>query len=242
MGKNYQSPPITEAVIDIQLKRKMPESAVKQVLNRVGKHYVRRESLEQGSFTINFVKRASTTEFEFEGEKLSSEDSANIVMVRKAGLLVSRLAPYEGWEAFYERFQQAWEIWKTRVPKDSDSCRLGVRYINRIDVPTDAVGKVRIEDFFTVHLNTPDPDMLLGEFLIRFGAPVPKTKFHQIVHIGTAAPALINHHSFILDVDVFSTQENATQKSLCNALGEIREIKNDLFEGYLTNQAKALFR
>lgn len=62
--------------------------------------------------------------------------------------------PYPGWENFFQRFVRDWELWK-RVVGHQHVIRIGVRYINRIDIPiTGPV--VDYESFLSIYPKLPD--------------------------------------------------------------------------------------
>jgi uncharacterized protein (TIGR04255 family) len=50
------------------------------------------------------------------------------------GFAMSRLAPYENWNAVRDEARRLWDIYRS-IAKPSKLIRLAVRYINRIDMP-----------------------------------------------------------------------------------------------------------
>jgi len=63
------------------------------------------------------------------------------------------------------------------------------------------------------------------------------------VTTATAIPALINHASLLLDIDVIADQSVPQKETEFWALIErMRESKNIIFEGCVTDRARALFQ
>ena len=59
---------------------------------------------------------------------------------------------------------------------------------------------------------------------------------------GTMEPALIDHASFLLDIDVFcEIDPPQKERDIANILLEMRESKNYLFGTFVSDKAKATF-
>ena len=81
---------------------------------------------------------------------------ADILFFRTNTFICSRLAPYTGWEEFSARAMRAWDIWK-RAARSTEISRIGVRYVNRIDIPLREDGEpVQIEDFLNINPRSPE--------------------------------------------------------------------------------------
>ncbi len=108
-----------------------------------------------------------------QGYKLSNIDRTEVFLVRPASVIVLRLSPYTGWEDLFARAQRDWGIARGAARPGALS-RLGVRYINRIDVPfSDPEAPVDIDKYLV--FAPPRPKTFLGpmhQFLISIAAPV----------------------------------------------------------------------
>ncbi len=240
MLERYTKPPITEAVIDIRLKKHLKPPAVDSLQKALGKHYPKSEPLQHAE--INFdMKGAASSRVELQGYRMFSSDGTDIIASQKQGITVSRLAPYDGWDNFIARFIRDWEIWKKKVDPLNDTCRIGVRYINRIDVPLLGKKAIRIEDYFNVSIRTPDPDIMFGEFLARLVTPIEGTPLILILTTSSVPPVILDHCSFLFDIDIFCENQRATRDNVLERLGEMRAQKNRYFEELLTDKAKELF-
>ena len=79
----------------------------------------------------------------------------NSVFFRHDTFICSRLAPYTGWDDFFARTVRAWEVWRKSAGHTVLS-RIGVRYVNRIDVPVANTALVRPEDVLNVFPKSPE--------------------------------------------------------------------------------------
>src|SRR6202007_3259742 len=84
------------------------------------------------------------------GNRLSTEDQTQIVLAWPAQFVFSQLAPYPGWDVFFERFRRDWGLWK-RTLGYRKITRIGVRYINRIDIPAAITPIIQQEDYLNIY-------------------------------------------------------------------------------------------
>src|SRR5580704_17590837 len=149
----YKRAPITEAVLEIRYARPLAQDTLEKASKLIEKDYFYNE-LEQN---INFSLEASGAKVEtiWEGKKLSSLDRADAVFFRRSTFVCSRLAPYLGWEDFLPRAKKAW----TALKKHSGAIeisRIGLRYVNRVDIPFHEGEVVNAEDYLTFVPRSPD--------------------------------------------------------------------------------------
>ena len=136
----YRNPPIVEAVCEFRFVTDLDEWD----LTFPGKlHSELREAYpgkprSQEIFHTEFPGQrregsslASRTEIRVQ---FTTEDGQKLVSFGPDVLSVNGLAPYEGWEEFEPRIQEAFEVY-VGVVKPSAIRRIGVRYINKIGIP-----------------------------------------------------------------------------------------------------------
>ncbi|MHB9102848.1 MAG: TIGR04255 family protein [Sulfuricella sp.] len=88
------------------------------------------------------------------GHRLSTEDMTQLLMLWPSSFNLSQLAPYPGWDNFFDRFVRDWSIWKRTIGFQKIS-RIGVRYINRIDIPV--TGTItKYEEFLNIYPKLPE--------------------------------------------------------------------------------------
>jgi uncharacterized protein (TIGR04255 family) len=133
-------------------------------------------------------------------------------------------------------------VWrKTAGP--TELARIGVRYINRIDVPLDGTGQIRVEKYLRISPQLPDD---LGEpmsnYAMQVVLPLGSDNCNLVLNSSSVPSPLVGFASFVLDVDVFrETNLPGTDDELWALLNKIRDHKNRVFEGCITDSARAIF-
>lgn len=240
--------PIVEAVIDIRARAvaALEEALVKPQLEAKlnGYEFLDSQREIQQEFTVETGKPLSTMirDLGWKGLRFQSTDKKHIAQFNRDGFVFSRLEPYESWEQLYEEGMRLWSVY-IELAQPVEVHRIGLRYINRIQLPPD---ELRFEDYL-------EP------------APVPPKgldlPFHGFMHQDTLAvpdyPYAINvirtiqppsapgsaGLGLILDIDVFTTQGLELDKAaLEQRLLEMRWLKNKVFFGSVTPNALKLFQ
>ena len=142
-----------------------------------------------------------------------------------------------------ERANNAWQEWKAATPAHPIA-RIGVRYINRIDIPLTADGPLNIEDYLefvpSVAAITDRP--MLG-YLMQVGIPTYDPRWSATITTTALGDAQIPAHaSIILDIDVARTTDiPQNEKLFWPMIDQAQLIKNDIFERCIKEPARKLF-
>lgn len=165
--------------------------------------------------------------------RLSDGNPQFVCQFRQDGIVVSRLAPYEGWNQFLPEAIRFWKTF-TEIREPKSIARLSTRYISQMPVRS----MVEIADLLNV---VTDPLKVFGVSSDTF--------FHQdtvklgnlpyIINVRTALQPTpkseISDKSLIVDVDV-STAEGPTDESEMElTLKELQHLKNKVFFGLMKN-------
>ena len=239
----YKRPPITEAVIEIQLSDDLPSDVVGKLHTRLKRSYEVSEPIPTIGVELDVVEKATTIE-EMEGRyKLTSSDQADILMISPRSLGCSRLPPYPGWESFSGLARQRWRTWK-KVTGYRNIARVGVRYINRVDIPLGDDAKLKVEDYVLAYLELPKDPVTPGLVSFAFRAEIPAEEIGCTLRMNSssALPPLVNHGSIVLDLD-FVRMDDVPQndKDLWILIDAIGEYKDRAFEACITDKARELF-
>ena len=240
----YKRPPITEAVIEIRLEDSLSEVVVEKIHNQLEKSYERSEKISYiGARLDPGKKEIVKIPDKFAGYKLTSKDQADVVQIKLNAMVCSRLAPYNGWENFEPRARKDWEIWR-KISKPTKLKRIGVRYINRIDIPFKKGDKIDVEDYLTIFPKYPEPHLLtsFSRYTMQIVGPFSVEGFYLIINTNVVKSPLIDHFSIVLDLDL-SPQGDMPQKNdkLWEMINQMREYKNNAFEMCITDKARELF-
>ncbi|MBZ8181379.1 TIGR04255 family protein [Oscillatoria salina] len=173
-----------------------------------------------------------------------SNDKKRFLEVGLNGFTFSRIAPYTNWSDFYS---EAFELWNQyiHITKSGEITRLGLRYINRIKIPFEP--PVNLGDYLRIIPEIPnDVSVVLSEYfmkLVLFDTNYPKSQaiLTQAVEEGNEKDII----PLILDIDVFQKKKtNLVDTSKIKKIfqEELREFRNKVFFGSITERTKELFR
>ncbi len=247
--RHLPNAPITEAVIDFRVEA--PSGASVETLEG--------ELDRRGTFGYRKVGQIIRGEFGFSinpqeqppsrtlggattiiGVRLHSADEKYVALLTVEGFTLSRLQPYESWEALVAEATRVWQIYLDCL-RPQQITRAATRFINNLRLPL-AAGDP-FERFLVVPPTVPEGlPQTVGEFLQRFliydaqsGATVIFTQALSGDSPKTPVPV-------ILDIDVFRTARFPGDGSEAwGYLPQLRVLKNNFFFGCLTEEAIALY-
>jgi uncharacterized protein (TIGR04255 family) len=237
----YKKAPITEAVIELRLARQFDASLVEGAARRMKDEYFF-EDVDDG-VNLKYEVGAPRAELEtaWKGRKLSSIDRADCLFFRTNTLVCSRLAPYTGWESFYERAVRGWQAWR-KIAGPTELTRLGVRYINRIDIPNASGAPISVEEYLNVSPRSPEFGGPMSSYAIQIARPMNSDDCMLVLNSSTVTPPLVGFAALVLDIDVFrETNIPRRDEDLWALVNRIRTYKNNIFETCITDQSRALF-
>jgi uncharacterized protein (TIGR04255 family) len=177
------------------------------------------------------------------GKRISSDDLTQIVLLGASNFAVSQLAPYPGWEVFFERFSRDWALWK-RTMGYRKVVRVGVRFINRIDVPrTNDDTTIDEADYLNVYPHLPSSLRPFTGYAVQAQLRLHDIGCGLIINSGAVPSPLIGYNSYLLDFDISMEPEPPQRdEDIYELLNRIRVTKNQVFELCVTDRAKEIFR
>lgn len=172
------------------------------------------------------------------GYRFRSGDAKSLVQFRRNGFTFNRLKPYPSWDQVFPEACRLWKIYST-VAHPEEISRIAIRFINRIQLP---LPNLELPDYLTAPPPLPQgvPQSLSG-FLTRVVIQDPETNLAANIVQALEPPLNEQYVSMILDIDVY--QRDVSQLTLKAVLGQfarLREMKNRIFFGSLTEKALAL--
>jgi uncharacterized protein (TIGR04255 family) len=241
--QQYPKAPITEALIEVQFGVAQGIGTLQKASKQLGEFYPSEEMLQNIEFRVDAANPKNSEARVDENARSYRRMSANVselVLLMPSSFVVSQLAPYPGWQIFLERFSRDWQIWK-RIVGYVKISRVGVRYINRLDIPS-GKGSIRPADYLNVYVKTPE---LFGEhraYGCQAEMVLDSSNFKLILNSGGVPSPLAAHTSLLLDIDIIK-DDDPPQKDdeLIAVLSSIRESKNMVFENLVTDAARELF-
>ena len=244
---SYKHAPITEAVIGINFATSMNSADVDRVSDKFSSHYPQHQRVENVNIAVQLPagqKDTPTTEIDRDpGHRRSSSDMTELLVLWRSAFVVSQLAPYPGWDVFFQRFVRDWKVWK-RVMGFQTIGRLGVRYINRIDIPVSGP-VVEHETFLNVYPKLPDIDILgpVEAYAVQAVLPIVGIGCKLTLNSAVVPAPILGHASFVIDQDIAKEVDPPqSDDAIYELLNEIRARKNNVFEACISNRARELFQ
>jgi len=173
------------------------------------------------------------------GHRLTNAGNSRVAQLRQDGFAYSHLAPYSKWSPFRSEAREIWSRFRALCP-DSKLTRCALRFINRIDIPSE---KVELEDYFQLYPQVPKslPQQdVIGETL---SLQMPQNDIGCMANVVQALvpPGKPGHVSILLDVDIFRLQiEDWDDDAAWSYLEKMRVRKNEIFEGCITDRTREL--
>jgi uncharacterized protein (TIGR04255 family) len=239
---HYKRCPIIEAVVEVRTGGSpLDDKAMEKVTKRLGERYPAppQPSNNLGVEVSGTMVRVTQQNLGF---KILSADGGFTVNVGHNALGTSKNAPYGGWEEFIGEARNNWSDWE-KVVGWKQVVRIGVRYINRIDIPFSPTGLTKLEEYFGFNVNVPEDLGPLANFGINAEIPMTDRRIKVVInHAPTPISPLVQTNSFLLDIDLGLEQALPTgEKALWETIEGLRSVKNFVFEACITDRTRELF-
>lgn len=241
----YKRPPITEAVIAISFAAPIDSRDLAKVNSDFAKVYPQHQDARNLNLELVMpptpdLSPGTNIQRDEIGHRRSSDDQTQIIIVWPSVFVFSQLAPYPGWDEFFARFARDWEFLKKAVGYRRIS-RIGVRYINRIDIPVTG-NLTYYEEFLKIYPKLPQEIGPVLAYGIQTQLPYPEIEGNITINSASIPSPLLYHVSFLFDQDIYK-ETNVPQNNddLYNLLNRIHVKKNEVFEACITDRARELF-
>jgi uncharacterized protein (TIGR04255 family) len=242
----YRRPPITEAIIAINFAAPTAPNEIDKLRSDYSALYPFEQIVRNVNVAVDLPaapQSSPTAQIRDEvGYRRSSLDVAEILVLWPGALVISQLAPYPGWDEFFGRFVRDWTVWKKGMSYRRIA-RIGVRYINRIDIPVSGT-IVEQEQFIDVYPHLPEALGPTAAYALQAQLPIPDMVNCKLILNSAWVPSpLLNHASFVIDIDI-AREIDPPQRddAIYELLNQIRLTKNSVFETCVTDHARELFR
>ena len=137
INQTYKKPPITEAIIEIKFTSSIDDVTFERAKKKFDSEYTQSEKIINNNLLVNQPSTGSESPVvdinTVTGTRFSNGDMTELLLLWSDSMVVSQLAPYKGFESFAKRFIKDFSLLK-RVTGHREISRIGVRYINRIDI------------------------------------------------------------------------------------------------------------
>ncbi len=237
----YAKPPIQEAICEIHFVVDQPLSSEKiaQLREVWAAEYSDQKLNEEKGVKVEVGPDGVRVVEDIMGNRLvcRAEDGLRLVQLSGRFLAVNQLKPYPGWEeAFRDTIMaRALEVQSRLGP--FQIARVGLRYINKIDVPQ--VPFVW-EEWFNFRLPVPESQAAIcGPFQMRFEQHLEGDR--TLIVNCMSLPSAGNCTPVILDLDVVWAGKAAAAARVPKLLESVHAPHRLAFEAYITDKLREQF-
>jgi uncharacterized protein (TIGR04255 family) len=236
-AEGFPTAPLIEAVFEVRIDGGLTAEESRSTADALSRDYPKLAESKQAEF--NFDAPTVTVEVSEVRSiyRLEGKDDTEVALIRPTGLTVSQLAPYRSWETLFKRFSRDLAVFD-KVLGVRTVTRLGVRFINRIDVPFDARGIAEHEEYLAGYVKLPDEISEVTDFSYRVNVDLSDIEATATIQSAVMDAAVEGKASFALDIDIVKTVGLGTsRRKLLSQLNEFRAPKNRLYRLLLTEKA-----
>lgn len=238
---HLRNAPVTEALLDIRVRfsEDLELPRLLSLAPQVSARYPTRRDRHQitGRFEVKEGHPTSAATETIDGYMFFSADEKQVFQARKDGFTLNRLKPYENWESFRDEAKRLWDLY--RRLSSPEILRIGLRYINKIDIPMPVHDLIDylpaapvIPKGLPQNVNSFLTRVVLSEPTLQASAVITQL-FEQIVDP--------NFLPLMLDIDVFMDRGLIEEDEAWKVFEQLRELKNAIFFSSITEKTKELF-
>ncbi|HLG29087.1 MAG TPA: TIGR04255 family protein, partial [Candidatus Brocadiales bacterium] len=245
MGRKYADSPIIEVVCDFWLPpddSKWDLTISGLIYEKVREKFPNKEQRIVQDLSISQTSPQGIKQEVRTSERIHfiSEKKNNFVQVGTNLLAINCLKPYPTWDEFKPNIEYAYKA-LTRTIDIKRFQRIGLRYINKIEIPNKAIDLgefFEFRPFMGQHLPQNTTDFIVG-CLFSFYDGRDSCR----VQLTNAVPEKPDNLGFLLDLDYFlaKTEEVSLEKALEWVEDAHREVEK-IFEGCITDRLREIFQ
>jgi uncharacterized protein (TIGR04255 family) len=245
--RQYRNPPIEEAVCEFRFDSGSEwDITVPGLFYEKIKDQYRGKPHQQNSIEAeleaqpNLSDSVLTVKHGFAKVQFPTEDGRRMVAIGPNALSIHTLRPYEGWNEFYGRIEQAFQSY-LKVEKHVGVRRIALRYINKIAIPGTSI---LLDEYFTAAPQTPGGFSNMTAFTTRV-----ETQFEDLPIRLTFAlsdissPSSAEKFEILLDLNINQDwiEEPLPIGDALSHLGELKQREGQAFESLITDRTRELF-
>ncbi|EUB95863.1 Conserved hypothetical protein CHP04255 [Rhizobium sp. CF080] len=240
----YSKPPIIECLIEMVPSEPFSSRDMGRLAKKLEPKYGKLEELSDYDVRIRVQGNSALPELASRRDwfRLFSKDGADVSVVNRKSYITSRLAPYHGWDDLTEKFERNLDLLEKTIGLRKWE-RVGVRYINRIDIPDPNKQLIDIKQYLNIYPSLPDGFRSdWTSTAVRVERTDASSGFRQLIGCMLVDPVLLKHQSYLLDIDIIAMKDMPVKRTeLMGVLELIQALKNKTFEALVTDNARALF-
>lgn len=239
----YDRAPILETIIEIRVSSlgAVDLPTLHALRNGDENRYSKELALIEGSLSVEVTGSgasvASSTAQQL-GYEWQNAAGAEIFRASSKHLSYHKLKPYTKWEYCRDEARRLWDKY-LRIVKPQSIERLGLRYVNRLDLPPSG----ELTDYLlTVPEIAPGLHQELSGYMMSLTIPQPDIPNTRVrLRQATVEPPSPQVASVVFDIDVIRTLNvPADSNQLWTAFEQVHERQNQIFELCITDRTRGL--
>jgi uncharacterized protein (TIGR04255 family) len=242
----YARPPITEAVIERHFSTQLRSDQLDSLRRKFEHEFAAVSQMAELAIAVGADGKQPHLSQTEVGYRLVNQEGTAILILTRQAIAYARLAPYTGWANFNAGasavFKSAHDV-MGYIPLG----RLGVRYINRLDIPISQENGVpkpfSLQEYILVQPQYPEEILpALQVFTMQCVFFLQQIECLATINVASVPSPVPRHISFLFDIDI-GRNTNIPQKEseIQNLLNSIRVEKNRIFDSCLTAKMKGMF-
>lgn len=238
--------PIKEALLDIrvELPKETSLKDLQSIYDSIKERFSEKKQKMSYEGGFKMLEKGGTetlpTSGKPDGYLFRCPGENKIVQSRLDGFTFNKLKPYEDWEKFRDEAHSLWDKY-FEIAKPAKIIRLGLRYINEIEMPLPM--KNFREYILTIPVIAPKLPQSLSGFFMQLTVLNHDIDAEAIITETIKRPTANKKLPFILDIDVFrNTDYNENKSEIWDEFEKLRAFKNDIFINSITEKTKELFK
>jgi uncharacterized protein (TIGR04255 family) len=243
MGRRYKNPPVVEALCEFQFIPSQPWD-----LTIPGLIYEKaREKFPDRQQQIGIGVQFRPTEKGIERKvepappriQFYRKDKTALIQVAPDRLAVNQLKPYPTWAKFKPMVLETLQMYR-EVANPKGFKRIGLRYINKINIKAESVELSEYVDFYP-YIPKELPQ-LHTSFISRVEIPYLNDRDRMLVTIGSAPPESPNTTSIVLDIDhIMAIPEAIPMEAAEEWIEQAHSAIERAFESCIKDKSRILF-
>lgn len=236
-------PPIREAIVEVK-SEPVEMRRVNDLRDRLAPAFPNAKPFRLASVAMNLPDErrgagSDPGDAHQTGWRCESADGTEVALIRQDGVSFGRIAGYPGWDVFVDRFQSLWSAYVAEA-RPIEVRRIALRYVNDLRLPV--CEQFHFERYLTTAPRAPAglaPE--IADFLVQMTLPGGADGLQVAVTQATDSSArTATELPVIVDIDASWDRSISVDERLggrlADALGTLRELKNRVFFGLVTEE------
>lgn len=242
MGKRYRHPPIIEALCEFRFEPGSPwDLAIPGlVYEKVKTGFPKRRQAKAFEVSVaasveGVEQRVTTTE----RIQFLRDDEKALIQVDRNLVAVNHLKPYPGWQQFLPLIQSGFLAYK-EVVRPKGIQRIGLRYINRIEIPGQ---HIELEDYLQFRpFVGPALPQDFDSFIAGIQIPYDNSRDSLRLQVASTTTETPEVAAILLDLDYFLVQPGQVALNEVFTWLETAHLRvEEVFEACITDHLRAIF-